>query len=468
MSIHIFTGPTLSRVDVLREIDTAHVHGPVSHGDLLRLNLGTGDLALLIDGLYHHHAPVRHKEILEVMANGATVVGAASMGALRAAELHQYGMIGIGRVFEMYRDGVIDSDDEVAVVHTPLPECRRLSEALVNIRHGVSVCVEDEVLTGPEAEEIFRVAKELPYSTRRWAVVEHVVSGRHPTLRRAVQAARAFLADHPEHANLKLRDAALAIQRVRSGTLSSSRPSSEDWRRSADWRTVYLRDWIGEFTGVEVAGAHVGHAAVLRYQQIYDRDFPQRWERYVLERIARSAEDTSGTHNHTRDRALAVARSKNVVVHRMSAEQRSEWLTPNEEEKYSEDEAMIRVLVRASRFSLDFSRPEVVDGALLRRTQDTRSRIAEVSALNHELASRNPAMHIDNLRFDKLREHLAEVWGLDPHDGDRDLTAAARDRGLSSLTEAVAAARPFFLLSHTRTRARYHSGTVSAEREIHA
>jgi hypothetical protein len=51
------------------------------------------------------------------------------MGALRAAELHTFGMVGVGRVFEGYRDGVYEDDDEVAVVHGSrkpvLPLCPR-------------------------------------------------------------------------------------------------------------------------------------------------------------------------------------------------------------------------------------------------------------------------------------------------------------------------------------------------------
>ena len=41
------------------------------------------------------------------------------MGALRAAELHAFGMRGVGRIFEAFRDGELEDDDEVAVVHGP-------------------------------------------------------------------------------------------------------------------------------------------------------------------------------------------------------------------------------------------------------------------------------------------------------------------------------------------------------------
>ena len=53
------------------------------------------------------------------MEEGIQVLGASSMGALRAAELHGFGMIGYGTIFEWYRDGLIDGDDEVALWHEP-------------------------------------------------------------------------------------------------------------------------------------------------------------------------------------------------------------------------------------------------------------------------------------------------------------------------------------------------------------
>ena len=39
------------------------------------------------------------------------------MGALRAAELSAHGMVGVGRIFGWYRDGVVVDDSEVALLH---------------------------------------------------------------------------------------------------------------------------------------------------------------------------------------------------------------------------------------------------------------------------------------------------------------------------------------------------------------
>ncbi|MBP5873147.1 hypothetical protein F3K24_43140, partial [Streptomyces sp. LBUM 1485] len=50
-----------------------------------------GDTAVIIDGLYHQAPALRHKEIIAAMARGVRVIGAASIGALRAAELAPFG-----------------------------------------------------------------------------------------------------------------------------------------------------------------------------------------------------------------------------------------------------------------------------------------------------------------------------------------------------------------------------------------
>src|SRR4029434_6356953 len=72
----------------------------------------------IIDGTFESRAAIWHKEILLALARGVSVFGASSMGALRGAELAVCGMIGVGRIFEAYRDGLYTDDDEVAVLHS--------------------------------------------------------------------------------------------------------------------------------------------------------------------------------------------------------------------------------------------------------------------------------------------------------------------------------------------------------------
>nr|UXE46071.1 hypothetical protein Hi04_10k_c5591_00011 [uncultured bacterium] len=112
----VFLGPSLD-LDAARKELAADYRPPAAQGDvLLALRSGARRIGI-IDGRFNDVPSVWHKEILLALEEGALVFGAASMGALRAAELHRFGMIGVGRVFEWYRDGVLCDDDEVAVIH---------------------------------------------------------------------------------------------------------------------------------------------------------------------------------------------------------------------------------------------------------------------------------------------------------------------------------------------------------------
>jgi hypothetical protein len=95
---------------------------PVAAGDLLRLSLSAGDVVGIVDGYFSQVGAVRHKEILALLSRGVRVLGAASMGALRAAELDCFGMEGIGGIYADYRDALLVADDEVALLHSTAEE----------------------------------------------------------------------------------------------------------------------------------------------------------------------------------------------------------------------------------------------------------------------------------------------------------------------------------------------------------
>lgn len=115
----VFMGPTLSVAEA-RAITDAVYLPPVAQGGLVAAVRHYEPRAILIiDGLFQSEPAVRHKEILWALSRGIQVLGAASMGALRAAELHPHGMIGIGLIYRWYRRWPLAPDDAVAVVHMP-------------------------------------------------------------------------------------------------------------------------------------------------------------------------------------------------------------------------------------------------------------------------------------------------------------------------------------------------------------
>lgn len=136
----VYVGPTLPAAEVRELLPGATVLPPAAVGDILRAAHDKSVRRIaLIDGYFERMAAVWHKEILVAIERGIEVWGAASMGALRAAELEPFGMRGVGQIFTGYKRGTITADDEVAVAHLPAAQgYRAVSDALVNIRHTLA------------------------------------------------------------------------------------------------------------------------------------------------------------------------------------------------------------------------------------------------------------------------------------------------------------------------------------------
>jgi hypothetical protein len=183
----VFVGPTLPVAEASRLVNATFLP-PAGQGDVYRaVKRLRPDIIGIIDGYFHQTGSVWHREILWAMAEGIHVLGGASMGALRAAELQKYGMRGIGKVFEAYRDGrfapfeePFEDDDEVAVIHGPaeigfVP----LSEAMVDIRDTLARAAQEGVITRSTRDELAAAGKRLPYRERLLAhILQKLAAGK--------------------------------------------------------------------------------------------------------------------------------------------------------------------------------------------------------------------------------------------------------------------------------------------------
>lgn len=164
----------------------------------------------LIDGVFFQECAVAHREILFALERGVKVLGASSMGALRASELARYGMEGVGKIYEQYKSGVLISDDEVALLFDP--ESRKpLSEPLVNIRYNLNVAENQGLLSSEAKAKLLEVAKALYYPERVYATILAAAAGmvEHTELARL----REFLATAKR--DLKREDAIEALKRIK-------------------------------------------------------------------------------------------------------------------------------------------------------------------------------------------------------------------------------------------------------------
>src|SRR5262245_36821368 len=139
MSLLLFVGPTLAGVREVPLPAGARLLAPARCGDIYlaakRARQERPATIVLVDGYFDHQLSVWHKEILWSLSEGVVVYGVASMGALRAAELAPFGMIGAGKVYEQFARGELEDDDEVAVIHeTAERGYTPRSDAMVNLR----------------------------------------------------------------------------------------------------------------------------------------------------------------------------------------------------------------------------------------------------------------------------------------------------------------------------------------------
>lgn len=212
MSAVLFLGPSLRGLH-RRPPARIDLRPPAAQGDLLRAVHAGRRLIGLVDGVFGHEPAVWHKEILAALEAGARVLGAASMGALRAAELHPFGMEGVGTIFAAYRDGLLEADDEVALLHGPAElGWPALSEPMVNLRATLARLARLGVVGHGEAARVARVLAARFYPERTRAALEDALRAEVGPARAdtVVRWARRCAVD------AKAADAACLVRRLRA------------------------------------------------------------------------------------------------------------------------------------------------------------------------------------------------------------------------------------------------------------
>lgn len=176
--IAVFAGPSLpadARPPGLRHDPRFEWLPPAGAGDLLRLLDRPPAAVCLIDGFFDRRPAPWHKEIVALMARGVVVFGAASMGALRAAELCGLGMIGVGAVFRAYRLGLLTGDDEVACVHAPGElGWTALTVPMVEVRATLAAAVRARVIDRGVARALRAAIRDVHFAARDRTAVERV------------------------------------------------------------------------------------------------------------------------------------------------------------------------------------------------------------------------------------------------------------------------------------------------------
>jgi hypothetical protein len=169
VDVVVFLGPTLAHAEAAQLLDAIYLP-PADQGALVRaVRAHQPSAIVLIDGAFGKVPAVRHKEILWALAKGINVFGAASMGAVRAAELAIFGMRGRGFIYRWYSLTPLADDDEVAVAMSPAElGATPLSEALINMRLSLRAASRSGILTREERSILVRLARDTHFVDRSY------------------------------------------------------------------------------------------------------------------------------------------------------------------------------------------------------------------------------------------------------------------------------------------------------------
>jgi TfuA protein len=211
----IFLGPSLG-LEKAKDILDADYKPPAKKGDLLAL-LGLSDskrVIGLIDGLFLQDFPPTPIEVYSILVRkNLTIVGGASLGALRAVELEKFGMIGIGKVFELFKNGIIDADDEVAVTFDETNH-KVQSEAMIDIRFNLFIAQRNRIIDVDTKRALAKVAKDTYFPFRNYDYIMDESIKRYQIFEEQLEAFRNHIRNNKD--SLKERDAIRTIKYIKS------------------------------------------------------------------------------------------------------------------------------------------------------------------------------------------------------------------------------------------------------------
>ncbi len=323
----MFLGPSLERERAEAILPEAQFLPPVCQGQLMSaVDRYRPQVVAVIDGEFTQSLAVWHKEILQGLAAGISVVGASSMGALRAAECDVYGMIGVGKVYEWYRDGVLTDDDEVALLYRPEDEgWQNLSWPLVNVRATTEQLCRERRMEADTAEAVIQALKPLYFGDRCEArltdELSRVRAGGGRRRPDAVATARLVARGYVDQKRL---DAIELLEQVAAGLPGSGAPRRVP-RDTVGWFAPALRDCDTEVSrrrGTVLRHEIIDHAA------LFEADFEAVQERALHRAIAVEYARELGTEPSVEE--LAKERGLFLSKHGITEETIDSWLADND------------------------------------------------------------------------------------------------------------------------------------------
>lgn len=212
--ITVYSRLSLDESSALKILPGARIAPPITRGDLLKDIDNGAQVVVIIDGKFHQDLAVTPDEIVDALSCGLRIYGASSMGALRASELYQFGMIGHGLIFEHivatsdFRDdflGQIFSESGGAI--------KIVSTTHVDFHMNLLELERQKRVTTREKKKLLKLYADLFYTERSWASLRNeLCKCRRPDARLLKIAEEACI----HMGSQKRRDAIGVLKRVRA------------------------------------------------------------------------------------------------------------------------------------------------------------------------------------------------------------------------------------------------------------
>lgn len=259
-TIIVFVGPSIPLELAKRTLPDADYRPPIRRGDLDRV--GRGAVVGIIDGVFDQSLAISPSEVREAAERGVTVYGAASMGALRAAEVRK--VVGIGRIFDMYATGTIDRDDEVVLLFDP-DTYRPMTEPLVNIRYAVDRLVRSATLPREAGNALIETSEKLHFTERTYPnIIRQSVLAHNADADDIVRLLRGF--------DLKREDAQFLLETLAAAPVPQTDPVAEVVAGPEDPNAPASRARDREDGGSPIliweSGDRVEYPALLRFLKV--------------------------------------------------------------------------------------------------------------------------------------------------------------------------------------------------------
>lgn len=202
----VYLGPTLSREEAIKILD-ADYRDPAKKGDFLMLSRDSDEKKYVgfVDGVFLHDYPPSPIEVYHLATRkNIELIGASSLGALRAVELEKFGMKGIGKIFQLYKNGIINADDEVAVTFVRENNILQ-SEAMIDIRFNLFLAYKKGIITNQTKKRFAKIAKNIYFPFRNYEDIIRLTHQQFPSIYNELESFRSYILKNRD--SLKARDA---------------------------------------------------------------------------------------------------------------------------------------------------------------------------------------------------------------------------------------------------------------------